>query len=124
MSEIYWLTRLDAIGTFLLLATVFGVVYIIVGIIIIITGASDTSDYDNIRNIPIYKWFAAHLPKTCWIPILLILLYIFTPTTKDMLIIYGVGGTVEYLQNNETAKQIPDKTLQCIDKLLEDYLNK
>ena len=41
-----------------------------------------------------------------------------------MLIIYGVGGTVEYLQNNETAKQIPDKTLQCIDKLLEDYLNK
>lgn len=40
-----------------------------------------------------------------------------------MLMIYGVDGTIEYLESNETAKQLPDKSIEALDKLLDEYLN-
>lgn len=47
---------------------------------------------------------------------------IFIPTAQEALVILGVGTTIEYLQSNETAKQIPDKTIKTLDKLLDNYL--
>ena len=46
-----------------------------------------------------------------------------TPTTKEAYFIYGVGSTIDYIQSNPKAKQIPDK---CIDALNQwvDNLNK
>lgn len=32
---------------------------------------------------------------------------VFTPTTKEMLLIYGVGGTIDYIKSNDTAKELP-----------------
>ena len=46
----------------------------------------------------------------------------FTPTTYEALVIYGVGESVEYLQNNKDAVQIPDKALQALNKYLDDNL--
>ena len=124
MSEIYWLTRLDTLSTFLMVMTIFGIVYIFVCIIVILSGAADGGSYGNLRDTPLYQWVEKNFLKTIWIPTLITILSIFTPTTKEALIIYGAGGTLEFLKDNETVKQIPDKTLQCIDKLLEDYLKK
>jgi NADH:ubiquinone oxidoreductase subunit 6 (subunit J) len=53
----------------------------------------------------------------CWIGL------VFTPTTKEMLLIYGVGGTVDYIKSNDTAKQLPDKVVNALDKYI-DNLNK
>lgn len=39
---------------------------------------------------------------------------IFIPSKQDMLLIYGVGTTLDYLQNNEKVQQLPDK---CVDAL-------
>ena len=47
---------------------------------------------------------------------------IFVPSTKDALIIYGVGGTVEYLRDNPTAQQLPDKCVEALDKFVDEYL--
>lgn len=46
-----------------------------------------------------------------------------TPTTKEAYLIYGVGSTIDYIQDNPKAKQLPDK---CIDALSRwvDNLNK
>lgn len=46
----------------------------------------------------------------------------FTPTTSEALIIYGVGESVDYLQNNKDAVQIPEKALQALNKYLDDNL--
>lgn len=46
----------------------------------------------------------------------------FTPTTSEALVIYGVGESVEYLQNNKDAVQIPDKALQALNKYLNEAI--
>lgn len=46
-----------------------------------------------------------------------------TPTTEEAYLIYGVGSTIDYIQDNPKAKQLPDK---CIDALSRwvDNINK
>jgi hypothetical protein len=44
----------------------------------------------------------------------------FIPTTKEALLIYGVGGTIDYLKQNPTAKQLPDKCINALDKWIDD----
>ncbi len=46
----------------------------------------------------------------------------FIPDTKSLYIIYGVGGTLDYLKENNTAKQIPDKAILALDKYLNEQL--
>lgn len=41
---------------------------------------------------------------------------IFIPTTNEALLIYGVGGTIDYVKSNKTAKQLPDKCIKALDK--------
>lgn len=45
----------------------------------------------------------------------------FLPTKKDMYIIYGVGSVVDYLQENEEAKQLPDKTIKALNAFADKY---
>ena len=46
---------------------------------------------------------------------------VFTPTTKQALLIYGVGGTIDYIQANPTAKQLPDKCINALDKWVDTW---
>ena len=47
---------------------------------------------------------------------------IFIPSTKNLLIIYGVGVTIDYLKENKDANKIPDKCVKALDKYLDDAL--
>lgn len=47
---------------------------------------------------------------------------VFIPSTKSLLIIYGVGGTIDYLKENKNANKIPDKCIKALDKYLDDAL--
>lgn len=47
---------------------------------------------------------------------------IFIPSPKNILIIYGVGGTIDYLKENKDAHKIPDKCIKALDKYLDDAL--
>jgi len=46
----------------------------------------------------------------------------FIPSTKNLLVIYGVGGTIDYLKENKDANKIPDKCIKALDKYLDDAL--
>lgn len=43
------------------------------------------------------------------------LLFVFTPTTKEAFTIWGVGGTIDYIQSNETIQQLPDKVVNALN---------
>lgn len=45
---------------------------------------------------------------------------IFIPTKNEALLIYGVGGTIDYIKSNDTAKQLPDKCVKALDKWVEN----
>ena len=116
MNELYWITRCDAIGIvgmiFLIVSSMACAVIFIVCII--------NSSEGNTNEV-----------KTCtkllkvFVPIMSIctLIEVFVPTTKEALFIYGVGGTVDYLKENPTAKQLPDKFIKALDTWVNN-LNK
>ena len=47
--------------------------------------------------------------------------WVFVPKTNEALLIYGVGTTIDYVDNNETIKQLPDKAVQALDKYLDSF---
>ena len=49
--------------------------------------------------------------------------FILTPSTKEAFVIYGVRETIEYLKDNETAKELPDKCIEALDKFVDEYMN-
>ena len=47
---------------------------------------------------------------------------ILMPSKKFMYVALGATETISFLQNNEEAKKISSKTIQLINKKLDDYL--
>lgn len=43
---------------------------------------------------------------------------LFIPSQKSLLIIYGVGGTIDYLKENKDANKIPDKCIKALESIL------
>ncbi len=48
---------------------------------------------------------------------------IFATSSENLMKIYVVDNTVEYIDNNDKARELPDKVIECCNKLLDDYLN-
>ena len=117
MEELYWITRLDGINVFLTILTILSTIAIIILIIsnCVITFNEDDFEFEKI----IIKKFNRTIP---FIWIVIMSLYIFIPTSKEAYIIWGIGGTIDYIKSNETVKQIPDKCVKAIDILLNKYL--
>lgn len=114
MSEIYWISRLDYIcGLFIALTSIFGVITIVGGFALIGMDKSD-NDYPTILKI---------VKRSILILGFSLLGVIFLPDTKQAYMIWGLGGTIDYIKNNETVQKLPDKTVQCLDKFLDEYLN-
>ena len=110
MTELYWITRLDGLQGF------FFVLFLIsVGIALFSFIAWYEDEFD--RNLH-WKIFKITFP----IALISALGLIFIPSTKDALIIYGIGGTVEYLRDNPTARQLPDKCVEALGKFVDEYL--
>jgi hypothetical protein len=85
--------------------------------------------YEESRRCEEYAKEYREYKNTClkslrWsVPITIIaaLMFLFVPTTKEALVIYGVGGTVDYLKENPTAKQLPDKCVKALDKWVDTW---
>lgn len=119
MNEIYWITRLDMINNWLVaFAIISGAALIISwGILIInyyvfLYASWDSDKRDARASIKVCK----PIKKYSMIVFLItLLLSIFTPTQKEALMIYGVGGTIDYIKSNGTIKELPDKCVNALD---------
>lgn len=116
MCELYWITRLDG------LCTLFGV---LIGISVL--AAFITSIYIGISSDECsevnWKGVRKSLTISCLCFIVSFIAEILTPSTKQAYLIYGLGGTVDYLKENPTAKQLPDKCIKALDKWIDTQLN-
>lgn len=107
MAELYWITRLDGIIAFLLVLVV---LFLFTGIGIAVNAWEDGKCTPKCA----IKLFAGTV--VCF------LILILTPSTKNALVIYGVGGTIDYIKQNETLQGLPDKTVKCLERFLDEYL--
>ena len=105
MTEIYWITRLDVIW--------------VVSLVVFLTGAIWSIGYiivseDSIGNI---------FKKIKWLivtDVFALLILVFVPTTREALVIYGLGTTKDWIENNEKVKEIPQKAIDALDKYLSE----
>jgi hypothetical protein len=113
MEEIYWITRLGNIqALFIALTIILGILTAIFSFVLLVNiSEGDSTNYQK-----------KAIKKIIPVLIISILGIIFTPTTKEALMIWGVGGTIDYVKSNATAKQLPDKCIEALDKWV-DSLN-
>ena len=112
MSELYWLTRLDSIEVLLVLGIVFGIMLLMGGGMGSLVW-SDDKDMTR-RHVKIFKAGLITLVTSG-------ILKIFIPNERDAFLILGLGGTVDYLQNSEVAKGLPDKCIYALDAWVDSF---
>jgi hypothetical protein len=84
-----------------------------IGLMILYMAAKSDYDESTIKNTksilkPSTIVFFICLPIT-----------ILTPTKDEALLIWGVGSTIDYIKENETIKQLPDKCVNALDAWVE-----
>lgn len=124
-GKMYWFTRLSAITTalktILIISLILAAAALIFWIVVYLTDPEYMPDGEEGK-----RRFLKIGSKTLCISTIVFAIGLigrtFTPTTSEALVIYGVGESVDYLQNNKDAVQIPDKALQALNKYLDDNL--
>lgn len=115
MNEIYLITRLDLISGWLV---AFAVITGFVTLVSIGAYIGNRSDYEIYGHEGDKRWkeFSAKIFKIsvpCFF--LFVTSSILTPTTKEALLIFGVGGTIDYIKSNETINKLPDKCVNALE---------
>ena len=118
MSTLYWINVLDNINFLFVLIFIASLFFSVAIVIVNIAWATD-----EISETLDYKRF---IKAKHWAYTLLIISTLgitFIPSKRELYIIYGVGGTIDYLKDNPAAKELPDKCIKALDTWV-DNLNK
>lgn len=113
MNELYWITIFGRISDIVHIFFTINIIILGITLFAYLVACGDVNT--NLNGI-----------KKC-IKISTICLIIFTicnafiPNTKELYVIYGVGGTIDYLKDNDKAKQLPDKCIDALDKYLNEF---
>ena len=113
MVEIYWLQRLGNIGFcfnvgfWLCIAIAFS--FVVWGLI----------GFEEFRDKQLTHW----VKKFTMVFAFFTIGSIIIPTQHDLMMIYGLGGTIDYIKSNDKAKELPDKVVNALTRYI-DYLEK
>ena len=109
MNELYWLTRLEYIQNFLVIVmSVSGIALFITFVLWLMANYVEEAK-------TLLKWVIGTFATL----VISSLIFVFVPSTKEALLIWGVGSTIDYIQENETAKQLPDKCINALNDWVE-----
>ena len=112
MSEIYWLTRigaLDGVFCFLWIAPC-----IAIGVMLIALPIFGEDWNDKFKDM-LKKWLWRFIVVMC----IGIVGDAFTPSKNEVLMIYGIGGTIDYIKSNDKAKELPDKVVDALTRYVD-----
>ena len=128
MSEIYWITRLTCICNFLTAVAIVSFLISAFTVVFVVCNRIEANNYEKGGEnwnyyMQRFKMFLSYFKRLIFVAIIACLINFFIPTTNEALMIYGIGGTIDYVKSNETAKQLPDKYIKALDKYL-DNINK
>lgn len=109
MNTLYWLNVLGNIHGFAFSLLIILIIFYALMVISTIVACCD-NDFNEFpkRHLNIFK-------KSVIPAIIIIMLSLFVPSKKELLFIYGAGGTIDYIKENPTAKQLPDKFIRVMD---------
>lgn len=114
MSELYWLTRLEYIQNFLVIVmSISGIALFISFVMWLMANYVEEAK-------SMFKWMISSFATL----VISSIIFVFVPSTKEALLIWGVGSTIDYIQENETAKQLPDKCINALNDWVESLSDK
>lgn len=117
MESLYWIITIGHLSSFfVVLSIIFGILFGI-WIIKFLVDQNDQPDAKELHKSD-KKW--AKIFAT--IEIISALGTVFIPSQEELLAIYGIGGTIDYIKSNNTAKQLPDKCINALDKWVDSYV--
>lgn len=117
MKEIYWLSRLDGVLTASgVLLALSGVAIVALVLLSLIDGEDELLMSAERRR--------KHLNRSVIICIITSLICSFVPSSKTAMVIWGVGSVIDYVQENESLKELSDKCVKALeawaDSLIEE----
>ena len=128
MEELYWITRLGALN-FLFNTIIFVSLVAIIILAVELFVIKTTSDNEDDKKLELqvitgkvhnenmsYNFVKKQFIRAFIVFVVSIICNVFIPTKNEALMIYGIGGTIDYIKSNDTAKQLPDKCIKALDK--------
>lgn len=113
MAELYWINVIGNLHIiFCVMAVLFGVALFFISYAYI----NDAFETEYVENA---KWW---IKKFIFAFLIDVLLLTLVPSKKDLYIIYGVGTTINYLQENTTVNKLPDKVVNALDEMIDNYI--
>lgn len=124
MNEIYWITRLDCINGWLIAIAIVSGVLATILLILYFTFKSDYITYKEDVDKRQMDFCKSVLKPSAIVFFTSLIISILTPTKKDAMLIWGIGSTIDYIKENETIKQLPDKCVNALDAWVESLSDK
>ena len=117
MESLYWIITIGHLSNlFVAFCIMFGTLTGIWMIKLLVDQSDRPSDKELYKSDK--KWFKIFIT----IAIISALGIVFVPNQKELFAIYGIGGTIDYIKSNDTAKQLPDKCINALDKWVDSYV--
>ena len=114
MTEIYWLQVIGNLGSL----SVVALIVTIIALVILTIGYCAFEVYDDddrAKQAAIVKWLRRSVVGI----VISVVGVVFIPGDKELMAIYGIGGTIDYIKSNDKAKELPDKVVDALTKYLE-----
>lgn len=126
MTDLYFISIFDSIIGVCVLGVICGFAATLAWIICVTLNSGidkeDLSHYEE-RNLKNNNTVIKIAKPFVYAGIVCLVIATFLPSTKQGYMIYGVSNTIEYIQSNEKAKELPDKVVMALDKWLEREIN-
>lgn len=118
MNEIYWMTVVGNLSTAFMVVWIVTLIIILGMLLVLAASEGDVIDDEDSAHA-FFKW----LKRFVVCGVIAAMANIFIPTTKELLYIYGIGGTIDYIRTNDTTKQLPDKCIKALDRFADKYID-
>lgn len=112
MNELYLIGRVGAIHNVMIALIIISSIVTFIATIFYLIAEDERTE------IP--KGFTKLFKVAITTLIISVIGYITIPSERELYFIFGVGTTIDYVQSDETAKQLPDKAIKAIDKWLDE----
>lgn len=111
---LYLIESADSIRLVFLILTILSAVAMV---IMAIVTAMCAKENEALKDY--YAKLLKLLMKSMYMFAICLLIFAFIPKTSSLYKIIGIGSVLEYVNNNEEAKQLPDNAIKAINYYLE-----
>lgn len=111
---IYWFSVIENTG---IICIILAVLFMLASGILFIGEVIDPP-YDDTRLLTLKK----RIKKSFFIGLVFTIISIFIPSQRVLLQSYIVENIATFVEQNDKVKDLPDKVIECCDKLLNEYM--